>query len=218
MSKKRNKYAMQAERKTMAGVPTSTTSSNGKGNLQKTMMVTGKDIVIGGLGGALAGAVVGRSSFILGILVTAGGHYFGSSTTSMFGVGMMASGGYQSVASGLSGNEKEGVEGIKERLSNFKEVFKRQFYLDKLPLKKNKQTDTEDATNGFGQVQYFKYHNADDLNGKGDLDFSEANRIEEHLENMATNFANKNGVSGDLSYTDSNDMNGLDGDVVEKLM
>jgi hypothetical protein len=216
MSKKINKYALKAQRKTMGGISTTAKPQQVKGNIKKTVIITGKDIVIGGLGGALVGAVVGRSSLLLGILVTAGGHYFGSSSASMFGVGMMASGGYQSVSSGLSGVEKEGIEGVKERFSNFTEVFKRQFYLDKLPIKKNRQTETDDGTNGMGRVQYFKHHNSDDLNGRSDLDFSEANRIEEQLENMASKFANKSGMTVDLSNT--TDMTGLDGDVSEKLL
>ena len=48
----------------------------------------------------------------------------GSDGAASFGIGMMASGGYQAVAGAMNGG-KRGFEGVKERMQAFKEEFKR---------------------------------------------------------------------------------------------
>lgn len=201
MSKKKNIYAQKAKQKTLMGLGSSTAPIETKGNIKNTMAFTGRDILIGGLGGSLAGALAGRTSLVIGAVVTGAAHYFGSPATAMFGVGMMASGGYQTI-SGLSGVEKEGFEGVKERFQNFQTNLKRQLFLDKIVKKKS---TADESTNGMGNVKYFNH--GEDMNG---LDYTEANRIQEQINESARQFeASVSGADDEMSGTD--DMDGVEG-------
>ncbi len=210
----KNHYVQKARQKALAGTHTASSSVETKHDIKKTLAYTGRDILFGAIGGSLAGAVMGRSSLLVGIAVTGAGHFLGSASAAMFGVGMMASGGYQAVSSGMNGVEKDGVEGIKERFGNFKDNLKRQLFLDKIISKKGKGGD-DDGTNGMGNVQYFKHD--EDLQGK-ELDFSEANRLEQQIEQSGKQFAQMRGISDDFSGTEHDDVNGLEGDMQERLM
>lgn len=202
MSKqKKNIYAQKAKQKSLLGLGSVAAPATTKGDLKNTMAYTGRDILIGGLGGALAGAVAGRTSLIIGAVVSGAGHFFGSPGTAMFGVGMMASGGYQTI-SGLSGVEKDGMEGVKERFKNFQSNLKRQLFLDKILPKK--KAASEEATNGMGSVEYFQHQNGE-VSG---LDYTEANRIEEQIRDSARAFEARQSV-GEISGTDGVD--GTDG-------
>lgn len=205
--KKKNRYESKAKQKSLTGTSSSHDAS-AKGDFTKTAAHTGRDILFGAIGGSLAGAVIGRSSLLVGIAVTGAGHYFGSPSAAMFGVGMMASGGYQTVSGAMNGTEKEGIEGIKERFGNFKENLKRQLFLDKIVPKKkeNEKNEDDESTNGMGRVQYFKHPSAKEL------DFSEANRIEQQIEESGKQFARMNGMSGDFSGTED-DVNGTEDDI-----
>ena len=168
------------------------------------MAYTGRDILLGGLGGSLAGALAGRTSLVIGAVVTGAGHFFGSPGTAMFGVGMMASGGYQTL-SGMNGVEKEGMEGVKDRFKNFQSNLKRQLFLDKILPKKKAAGD--EATNGMGGVEYFNHQN-DNVNG---LDYTEANRIEEQIRESARQFEARQSMD-EVAGTDGVDgTDGIDG-------
>lgn len=208
MSKKnKNQYFEKRKREALMGTA-SAHEVETKGDFKKTAAYTGRDILFGAIGGSLAGAVVGRSSLLVGIAVTGAGHYFGSPSAAMFGVGMMASGGYQTVSAAMNGTGKEGIEGIKERFGNFKENLKRQLFLDKIMTKKKEKENSGDdeSTNGMGRVQYFKHPSAKEL------DFTEANRIEQQIEESGKKFAQMNGMSDDFSGTEE-DVNGTEDDV-----
>ena len=196
MEKKKNSYELKAQKKQLLeGV----SQDNTKGDIKKTALETGRDILIGAVGGGLAGAMLGRSSFLVGVAVTGLGHFMGSGGASAFGVGMMASGGYQAVAGAVNGVEKKGVEGVKERMIAFKEEFKRKLFLDKIIKSKKKEEDKEQTTNGMGEVQYFTYPNAKELEGANDsLDMSALDRIEKQVEASAKAFDAKQSVSGNL--------------------
>lgn len=194
MSKKKNIYAQKAKQKNIMGLGSATAHTETKGNIKNSMAYTGRDILIGGLGGSLAGALAGRTSLLIGAVVTGAAHYFGSPATAMFGVGMMASGGYQTI-SGMNGVEKDGIEGVKERFQNFQSNLKRQLFLDK--IKKKPATDQE-TTNGMGNVKYFNH--GDDMNG---LDYSEANRIQEQINESARQF--------EASVSGADDVDGVEG-------
>lgn len=217
MSKqKKNIYAQKAKQKTMMGLGSTTAKVETKGDIKNTMAYTGRDILIGGLGGALAGAVAGRASLLIGAVVSGTGHYFGSPSTAMFGVGMMASGGYQTI-SGLSGTDRDGFEGVKERFGNFQNNLKRQLFLDKLfPKKKKAATESEqETTNGVGNVKYFESA-SEEVSG---LDYTEANRIQEQIKESARQFELQNkqfsGKDEDVSGVEGTD--GIDG-VEDRLM
>jgi hypothetical protein len=191
MAKKKNSYEKKAQQKQML----SGTASVRPG-VKDTALITGRDILLGGIGGSLAGAIVGRSSFIVGMAVTGMGHYMGSGGASAFGIGMMASGGYQSMSSGMDGLEKKGIEGVKERMMAYKDEFKRKLFLDKIIRSKKNADSTSDNINGMGEVQYFTYPNAKELQGTGDLDMSALERIEQQVAASAKSFEAKQGVSG----------------------
>lgn len=202
--KKRNIYEQKAKQKSLLGLGATSAQAETKGNFKNTMAYTGRDILLGGLGGSLAGALAGRTSLVIGAVVTGAGHFFGSPGTAMFGVGMMASGGYQTL-SGMNGVEKEGMEGVKDRFKNFQSNLKRQLFLDKILPKKKAATD--EATNGMGGVEYFNHQN-DNMNG---LDYTEANRIEEQIRESARQFEAKQSM-GEVAGTDGVDgTDGIDG-------
>jgi hypothetical protein len=193
MGKTKNRYFAKAKKNEIlnGAVP------HAKGDFKKTAIETGRDVLIGAIGGGLAGAVVGRSSFIVGIAITGVGHYMGSNGTAAFGVGMMASGGYQAVAGAMNGSDVEGFEGIKERMTAFKDEFKRKLFLDKIIKTKNK----DDGTNGFGEVQYITYPNGKELEGAMD----DLERIERQVAESAKNFESKQAFSGDMGALEGED-------------
>jgi hypothetical protein len=146
----------------------------------------------------------------------------GSRTTAMFGVGLMASGGMQTLDNSVNGTEKKGVEKVKERLTDFTHNLKRQLYLDKLmpSKKKTEKTDDDQATNGVGNVQYFNHPNAQEgeLNGNEELDFSEANKLELQLEESAKQFEEQQRMSSHYTSAPTNEINGFENDVTDRLM
>lgn len=145
MSKKKNRYKQSARKKHfLAGINQDLPT---KGNAKNTVLETGKDILIGVLGGGLIGAVIGKPSLVVGIVTTGAGHYTGNRLVQLLGIGLMAANGFQKsgTVSGL-----EGLAGVKERLQAYKESMKEKFYLDKIMKKSS-------ATNGVGDLQYFSY-------------------------------------------------------------
>lgn len=151
MSKKKNRYSQKAKKKHfLSGMNESLPT---KGDAKNTMLETGKDILIGVLGGGLIGAAIGKPSMVVGIVTTGAGHYTGNKLIQLLGIGMMAANGFQKSNATVSG--LEGMDGVKERLQAFKESMKDRFYLDKI-IKKA-------GTNGIGELQYFTY--PDSMNG-----------------------------------------------------
>ncbi len=212
--KSKNIYVQKARQKSLSGASETAHEVETKHDFKKTAAYTGRDILFGGIGGALAGALVGRSSLLIGIAVTGAGHFFGSPSAAMFGVGLMASGGYQAASGAMHGVEKEGMEGIKERFISFKDSLKHQLFLDKIiPSKKTAnektETETEETTNGLDDVQYIKHpgNEESDLNGK-ELDLSEANKIISQINASAEAFATKKKESENVSGTETEYMNG----------
>lgn len=150
--KKKNNYEKQAQKKSLLGEIA--TPLETKGDMKNTAIETGKDVLVGVIGGGVAGAAIGRASLAIGALIAGIGHYTKNRLTSIFGIGMMASGGLPQ-PSGVSGTEDKGMlEGVKERVLLFRDSFKQKLFLDKLKnLKKDKQAEA--AT--VGEVQYFSY-------------------------------------------------------------
>ena len=171
MSKKKNRYSQKAKKKHFLSgmneeLPT-------KGNAKNTLLETGKDILIGVLGGGLIGAVIGKPSLAVGIITTGAGHYTDNKLIQLLGIGMMAANGFQKTGS-VSG--LEGLEGVKERLQAYKESLSEKFYLDIILKKKG-------ATNGIGELQYFSYPGSS-VNG----DLASLDDIENQLAESAMQF------------------------------
>ena len=173
--RKNNRYQKQAKKKGLmhnicAGLDT-------KGNVKNTLLETGKDLLVGVIGGGLVGAAIGRASLGVGALVAGVGHYSDNKMATVFGVGMMASNGFQK-SGGVGG--LDGMDGIKDRLLAYKETFSEKLFLDKLIPKKSS------ATNGVGDVQYFSHPN--EMSGDlAALDYIENQIAESGMQQMNGN-------------------------------
>lgn len=192
MSKSKNTYARKTKKKGfLNGI---TTPLETKKDLPNSLMETGKDLVIGAIGGGAAGAVMGKWSLLSGVAVTILGHYFENTLTSAFGLGMMSSGAVSTI-NGVNGTEdKDTIEGIKERLSLFKDSLSQRFFIDKLKqLKQPTAPANTAATAPVGEVQYFSY--PDNVNGMGDA-VSDREHIAmlNNLENQIASQAQMKGI------------------------
>lgn len=133
--------------------------------VKESAIQTGKDLLIGVIGGGIAGAVIGKPSLLIGIGVTGYGHFANKPTLSTFGIGMMASSGF--TAQGTNGVDGFSAEDVKARVMSFKDSIASKLFLDKIIKKK-----TEENTNGVGAVQYYEYPNENK-----ELDFSALDRL-----------------------------------------
>ena len=133
--------------------------------VKESAIQTGKDLLIGVIGGGIAGAVIGKSSLLIGIGVTGYGHFANKPTLSTFGIGMMASSGF--TAQGTNGVDGFSAEDVKARVMSFKDSIASKLFLDKIIKKK-----TEESANGVGAVQYYEYPNENK-----ELDFSALDRL-----------------------------------------
>jgi len=195
MAKHNNSYQKAAQKKALSGTGDASTGAK----VKNAATELGKDIVVGVIGGGVAGAVLGRLSFVVGAAVTGVGHFAKSRIASALGLGMMASGTYQAM-SGMNGKPTSGLEGVKERLLALKDDMKKRIFLDKVLKAKEKK---EEGTNGLGQVQYFIYPNSED--SMGEIEMSELDRIQKQIQDSAMKYNQVNGIEDDL----------LNGEVVE---
>jgi hypothetical protein len=149
MSKKKSKHASKAKKAKVLAIAHQLET---KGSAKNSAIESVKDLVVGVVGGGLAGAAVGKPSLLVGFGTSLIGHYMGSSLATSFGLGMMASGGYQIGSGTVNGTV---TENVKERVKAFGTNIKQRLYLDKII--KPKDETKEETTNGMGDVQYFKY-------------------------------------------------------------
>jgi hypothetical protein len=189
MAKSKNSYQKAAQKKALSGTGDASTGEK----MKDAATELGKDIVVGVIGGGVAGAALGRLSFLVGAAVSGVGHFAKSRLASALGLGMMASGTYQTV-SGMNGKPAEGLEGVKERLLALKDDMKKRVFLDKVLKAKAPKTD-ENGTNGLGQVQYFVYPNSEE--SMGELDMSALDKFHEQIQNHATN-----GLNGEMEMVE----------------
>jgi hypothetical protein len=174
-NKNKNRYKKQAKKKGfLSGMNEGLKT---KGDIKNSSLETGKDLLIGVIGGGLIGAAVGKPSLLVGIATTLGGHYSGNKLVQILGLGIMTGGTFKSTAavSGL-----EGLDGVKERLQAFKTVLSDKFFLDKIKKKAS-------STNGIGELQYFTYP---------DGELAALNDIERQIEESAYQFQGS-GLRGD---------------------
>lgn len=174
---KRNTYRQHARRKSFldglsGDLPT-------KGRIKNTLMETGKDLIIGVIGGGILGAVIGKPAFLIGIAATGAGHYTDNRMVQLLGIGMMAAPVIKTASiAGL-----EGLDGIKERLLAYKETLTDKLYLDKIMKKK-------EAVAGLSDVQYFTYP------GSAVGDLAALDDIENQLADSAMEFQGMRGLQG----------------------
>ena len=109
--------------------------------------------------------------------MTGVGHFAKSRIASVLGLGMMASGTYQSMA-GMNGKSVSGLDGIKDRLLSLKDDMKRRVFLDKV-LKAKPKKAADEGTNGVGEVQYFMHPGSEEV---GALDMSALDNIQKQIQ------------------------------------
>lgn len=147
---------------------------------KKGILSSAPALALSAVGGAFAGAAMGKPSFYSGLVTTIIGGVARVPIVTNFGIGMMICGGYQTVS--LNGR---GLNGAKDRIRAFTEDFKQRMYLDKVLKPKTP------AIEGLGNVQYFRYP------GNQELDMSALDKIQGEIELSAKQFqqGRLNGVS-----------------------
>ena len=143
-NKKDNRYKKQATKKKFMQQISSGLQT--KGNVKNTLLETGKDLLVGVIGGGLVGSAIGKASLGVGALVAGAGHYADNKLATVFGIGMMAANGFQQ---GKSVSGLDGLDGVQERVQAYKETFSEKLFLDKIIPKKVL------PMKGMGEVQYF---------------------------------------------------------------
>ena len=125
--KKKSKYK---KKRSLNGITTAKTTAN---NAKASALQTGKDVLIGVIGGGIAGAIIGKTSLLIGAGVTGYGHYAKHPMLTTFGIGMMASGGLTPSTSthGIEGVDGFSMEEIKTRVLNFKDSLAAKLFLDR---------------------------------------------------------------------------------------
>ena len=165
-----------------------------KGNVKNTLLETGKDLIIGVLGGGLIGAAIGKPSLLIGLGVTGLGHFTDQRLATLLGMGIMAANGFQNA--GLSGLDGFSLAEMKTRMNAYKKTFATKLYLDKA-LRKQTAALPVAATNGFGNLTYFNFP-GDLSGGSYDKDLVALERIERQIEESGRNHAKRTGMSGDF--------------------
>jgi len=214
METKKTIYEKKKKKKNLLGSITADLET--KHNLENTAIETGKDAVVGVLGGGIIGAAIGRASLLIGVAVTAIGHYTQSRLASIFGVGMMASNGFQKSDNSVNGTGSI-VDDAKERVLTFKDNFSQKLYLDKIK-KPAKEKETNNSINKLlkssaetkllpaktaatgeeekpvGDVQYFKYPHAEEIEKEQHL--TALDHVEDLLHKSAAKYQEESGTSG----------------------
>lgn len=163
--KKKSKYK---RKRALNGTSTAKTTG---AKVKDSVIQTGKDLLIGVIGGGIAGAVIGKPSLLIGAGVTGYGHFANKPTLTIFGIGMMAASGFNAGANSTQGIDGFSAEDVKARIMNFKDSFISKLFLDKIIKKK-----TGEGTSGIGAVQYYDYPN-----GNKELDFSALDRLQNQI-------------------------------------
>ncbi len=187
MAKKKNGNTYAKKNKKHDMLASLTQKGNTKSNVKNTVIETGKDILVGVVGGGLIGAAIGRPSLLIGAGVTGAGHYMGNRVATLLGIGMMAANGFQKSKT-VEGLEGMDMQSIKDRMLAYKDNFAEKLYLDRIIPKKN--GGSKDETSGFGELQFFNYPN--DMNGYNDL--AALDSIERQIEQSGVSHMQMTGI------------------------
>lgn len=136
-----NQYELRKKRNAILGeefykdkdAETDTASAiTSKEKLTKTAKGLTSDLLLGVIGGGLAGALLGKYSFLVGLGVAGYGHYSDNKLLGTVGLGMMASGTAYALLGGKEQDPKATtMEKVTERLNGFKNELKRKVWIDK---------------------------------------------------------------------------------------
>ncbi|MFZ5554577.1 MAG: hypothetical protein ACOZCO_15765 [Bacteroidota bacterium] len=198
MNKGKNKYEKKKDRKTFKE-----RMQNPKTHLREAGKGLLRDLVVGVVAGGATGAIVGRPSLVIGLVVNATGHFMEMPGISSFGMGMMAANGFQGESATVSGTETSAMERAKQRLLNYKNNFTQKIYLDKIMKKKEEKTQTaEDQP--VGEVKYFVYPHSQNAD-MNQMDLTALDNIENQVVMSAENFQKKESLSTSEREVSGND-------------
>lgn len=144
---------------------------------------TGKDLLIGVIGGGIAGAVIGKSSLLIGAGITGYGHYAEKPLITVLGIGMMAGSGINAGTNPTQGIDGFSAEEVKARIMGFKDSLSSRLFLDKIIKKKDAPEKKEGETNGMGAIQYFTYPNQNK-----ELDMSALDHLENQIHQSGADY------------------------------
>ncbi len=204
----KNKFAQKAKQ---AGFIDFHQRLQTKDNIKNSALETGKDLLIGVIGGGVAGAAIGKPSLLVGIGLTGAGHFTDNHLLKLFGIGLMASNGFQRSKSvnGLEGLDKQA---ILNRIQAYKDNFSEKLFIDKLT---GKRSANAESANGIGEFQFFNYPN--DVNGAYD-ELAALEDLEQQIAQSGIDQMQVSGMGefgefgefgeiGDLASLDASDLN-----------
>ncbi len=201
----KNKFAQKAKQ---AGFIDFHQRLKTKDNIKNSALETGKDLLIGVIGGGVAGAAIGKPSLLVGIGLTGAGHFTDNHLLKLFGIGLMAANGFQRSKSvnGLEGLDKQA---ILNRIQAYKDNFSEKLFIDKLT---GKRSASAESANGIGELQFFNYPN--DVNGAYDelaaLEDLEQQIAQSGIDQMQVSGMGEFGAfgeMGELASLDASDLN-----------
>ncbi len=201
----KNKFAQKAKQ---AGFIDFHQRLQTKDNIKNSALETGKDLLIGVIGGGVAGAAIGKPSLIVGIGLTGAGHFTDNHLLKLFGIGLMASNGFQRSKSvnGLEGLDKQA---ILNRIQAYRDNFSEKLFIDKLTGRRSANTE---SANGIGELQFFNYPN--DVNGAYD-ELAALEDLEQQIAQSGIDQMHVSGMGefgefgemGELASIDASDLN-----------
>ncbi|MFZ5552488.1 MAG: hypothetical protein ACOZCO_05175 [Bacteroidota bacterium] len=198
MKDEKNKYEKKKDRKSLKE-----RMKNPKTHLKDAGQGLLRDLVVGVVAGGATGAIVGRPSLVIGLVVNAAGHFMEMPGISSFGMGMMASNGFQGEGITVGGTEPTAMERAKQRLLNYKNNFTQKIYLDKI-MKKADEKKSTDTDKPVGEVKYFVYPGSENADMSG-MDMTALDKIENQIIQSAENYKEKVPVSNQQNEVSGND-------------
>lgn len=181
MAKRRpRQYTKKRKELGLFGVPVETTNK-----IKDTAIETGLTLA-SALGGGVAGAAIGKPSLLLGLPIIIIGVFNRNKYIAAGGLGMCLANGFQpketedTQTSGTEEMDGLDIDKMKERVGIFFKNFS-----EKLYLPKKQEETTTNATNGLGEApSYFINPYNHQIEGPGDLDMSQLDRVQQDIANM----------------------------------
>lgn len=156
-----------------------------KGSIKNTALKSTTQVAIGVGGGAVGAAILGKWSFIPGLLLIGWGNYKDIPWMAPMGIGMAASSLTLVADDGLKG--VEGAEGFdlkteatkaKQRLINLKDAFMSRTYLDKIFKKKEAGENKNKGGASQRTIESGTEEKPEDVNGLQDVPADAAQELE----------------------------------------
>lgn len=210
--KKRNKILGEDFYKDEDTEDNHSTSLTQKDKINKTTKGLTNDLLLGVIGGGLAGALLGKYSFFVGLGLAGYGHYSDNKMLGTVGLGMMASGTASALLGGKAQDPKlSQMEKVTERIKGFTSELKRKVWIDKWdsPEGLNGISNTNSTTSGKEKLDFSKKVEPIDHTKYSKLTKEEDAELDTYLENASINAFNQ-------FYAKRHNVNGVN-DISEKV-